>query len=189
MDVARWGLGRTLPKSAVSTGGKYLYDDDQETPNTQVATFDYGDAQIMFEVRGLISGGEAEMHGTRQGFVGNLFFGEKGYMVLDHTGYEVFLGEDRQKADSGKVDRGADTVPHMANFLKAVKSRNYKELNGDVEEGVLSADLVHMANISYRLGRKLTFDEKTYSFVNDREANAMKSRPVYRAPYVVPKEV
>jgi predicted dehydrogenase len=189
MDIARWGMGRTLPKGVVSTGGKYLYDDDQETPNTQIATFDFGDAELVFEVRGLITGGEAEMHGTRQGFVGNLFYGEKGYMVLDHTGYEVFLGEGKEKGESGKVERVPDTVPHMANFLEAVKSRNYKTLNGDVEEGVTSADLVHMANISYRLGRKLNFDAKTRSFVNDREANAMKTRPQYRAPYVVPANV
>ena len=46
MDIARWGLGKPgLPKSAVSTGGKYVYNDDQETPNTQIATFDYGDAR------------------------------------------------------------------------------------------------------------------------------------------------
>jgi predicted dehydrogenase len=134
MDIARWGLGRGLPKSVVSTGGKYLYQDDQETPNTQAASFDYGDAQILFEVRGLITGGEAELHGTKQGFVGNIFYGEKGYMVLDHTGYDVFLGEDKQKAESGKAgpEKGGDTVGHMANFLKAVQSRNYQDLHGEV---------------------------------------------------------
>jgi GFO/IDH/MocA C-terminal domain len=59
MDICRWGMGVGLPNSVVSTGGKYLYDDDQETPNTQLATFTYdGDRQIVFEVRGLITGGE-----------------------------------------------------------------------------------------------------------------------------------
>ena len=59
MDIARWGLGKAgLPKSVVSTGGKYVYTDDQETPNTQIATFDYGDTQIVFEVRGLLTGSE-----------------------------------------------------------------------------------------------------------------------------------
>ena len=58
MDLARRGLGRELPKGAVSTGGKYVYEDDQETPNTQIATFDYGDAELVFEVRGLNTGGE-----------------------------------------------------------------------------------------------------------------------------------
>jgi predicted dehydrogenase len=191
MDIARWGLGRGLPKSAVSTGGKYLYKDDQETPNTQIATFDYGDAEIVFEVRGLLTGGEAQLHGTREGFVGNIFLGDKGYMVLDHAGFEIYLGEEKTKGESMQAvrERGGDTVPHMQNFLKAVKSRNTKDLNGEVEEGVTSADLVHMANTSYRLGRKVNFDAATYSFVNDKEANDMKTRHPYRAPYVVPAKV
>ena len=79
-----------------------------------------------------------------------------------------------------------DTVPHMANFLKAVKSRNSADLTADVQVGVTSAALVHMANISYRVGRKLQFDAATRTFTGDAEANAMRSRPVYRAPYVVP---
>ena len=55
MDIARWGLNRrALPKRVVyvSSGGKNVYDDDQETPNTQIASFDYGDAELVFEVRG-----------------------------------------------------------------------------------------------------------------------------------------
>ena len=49
---------RDCRKSVVSTGGKYVYDDDQETPNTQIATFNYGDAEIVFEVRGMLTGNE-----------------------------------------------------------------------------------------------------------------------------------
>ena len=79
-------------------------------------------------------------------------------MVLDGAGFEIYLGEQKEKGQSMEAVKERDTVPHMQNFLKAVKSRNYKDLNGDVEEGVTSADLVHMANISYRLGRKLTFE-------------------------------
>ena len=62
MDLARWGLGRGLPKGVVSTGGKYVYEDDQETPNTQIASFDYGDAELVFEVRGLNPGVGPEFH-------------------------------------------------------------------------------------------------------------------------------
>ena len=61
----------------------------------------------------------------------------------------------------------------MANFLKAVKSRNRADLNADVSVGVTSADLVHMANISYRVGRKLNYDAASGSFTGDAEANAM----------------
>lgn len=182
MDIARWGLGRTAPISAVSTGGKYLYDDDQETPNTQIATFDFGDAELVFEVRGLPTGGESAITGTRQGFVGNIFLGEKGYMSIDQAGYQIFLGEKREPGESGVAEKGDDTAAHMQNFLAAVRSRRHEDLNGDVEEGVLSVNLVHMANISYRLGgRKVT------STFSDPEASAMRTRPQYREPYVFPK--
>jgi predicted dehydrogenase len=74
MDIARWGLGEvTWPKSVVSTGGKYVYTDDQETPNTQFASFDYGDKQLQFEVRGLNTGGEGNLPKVGGNYVGNLF--------------------------------------------------------------------------------------------------------------------
>jgi predicted dehydrogenase len=184
MDVARWGLGRGLPKAAVSTGGKYVYDDDQETPNTQIATFDYGDAELVFEVRGLTTGGEASIEAGGPNFIGNIFLGSTGYLSLDHKGFQVYLGDKREPGETGKLADGrAETKDHMQNFLDGVKSRRKEDLHGEVAEGVMSAELVHMANTSYRLGRKLTFDPSKDKYVNDAEANAMLSRPVYREPY------
>ena len=187
MDLARRGLGRDLPKGVVSTGGKYVYEDDQETPNTQIATFDYGDAELVFEVRGLNTGGDAGIPASGPNFIGVTFFGSRGFMPVDEHGFQIFLGDKREPGESMKhaeteID---DTIPHMANFLAAVKSRNIADLTADVSVGVTSAALVHMANNSYRLGRKLTYDSASGSFPGDAEANAMMSRPVYRSPYVV----
>jgi hypothetical protein len=86
------------------------------------------------------------------------------------------------KHAEGEID---DTIPHMANFLKAVKSRNPADLTADVSVGVTSAALVHMANISYRVGRKLNYDSASGNFAGDDQANAMMTRPVYRSPYLV----
>jgi len=184
MDVARWGLGRGLPNGVVSTGGKYVYDDDQETPNTQIATFDYGDAELVFEVRGLNTGGEASIEAGGPNFIGNIFLGSKGYLSLDHKGFQIFLGDKREPGESGKLADGrAETKAHMENFLDGVKSRRKEDLHGEIAEGVASAVLVHMANTSYRLGRKLAFDPSTEKYVNDSEANAMLTRPKYREPY------
>src|SRR5208283_4918956 len=59
IGISRWGLSDPQwPKSAFSSGGKYAYDDDQETPNTQLASYDYGGREIVFEVRGILTGGE-----------------------------------------------------------------------------------------------------------------------------------
>src|SRR3989449_3235172 len=143
MDVARWGLGRELPKSVVSTGGKYVYEDDQETPNTQIATFDYGDAELVFEVRGLNTGGEASIAAGGPNFIGNIWLGSKGYMSLDHKGFQIFLGDKREPGEASSMDEKGDTKAHMVNFLEAVKSRNYKDLHGEIVEGATSAVLVH----------------------------------------------
>ena len=189
MDIARWGLGRGLPKGVVSSGGKYVYEDDQEVPNTQIATFDYGDAELVFEVRGLNSGGEPGIQPQGVNFIGVTFFGSRGFMAVDEHGFQIFLGDKREPGESMKPAEKEidDTVPHMANFLKAVKSRNAADLTADVEVGATSAALVHMANVSYRLGRALKFDSATGSFAGDAEANAMRSRPAYREPFVVPE--
>jgi predicted dehydrogenase len=195
MDFARWGLGVGLPKAVVSTGGKYIYDDDQETPNNQIATFDYGDAELVFEVRGLPTPSEADIKfqpPTGQALsggnsIGDTFYGDKGFMSVDYDGFRIYLGDKHEPGESMKAEAGHtdDSVAHMANFLKAVRSRKVEDLNADVAEGALSVDLVHMANTSYRLRRKLSFDPKTQNFVNDAEANKMKTRNPYRAPYVV----
>jgi hypothetical protein len=108
-------------------------------------------------------------------------------MPVDEHGFQIFLGDKREPGESmqhaeTEID---DTIPHMANFLKAVKSRNPADLTADVSVGVTSAALVHMANISYRAGRKLKYDAASGSFAGDDQANAMSTRPVYRSPYSI----
>src|SRR6476620_7983015 len=104
MDVARWGLGKEMPKSVVSTGGKYIYTDDQETPNTQFATFDYGDKQLQFEVRGLNTGGEGSIHKGGPNYVGNLFYGADGWMMVDSEGFKVYKGDKEDLIMDEKKD-------------------------------------------------------------------------------------
>jgi predicted dehydrogenase len=189
MDIARWGFGRPgLPQSVVSTGGKYAYDDDQETPNTQIATFDYGDGEIVFEVRGILTGGEGGLAADRPGgnVIGDLFYGSDGWMALSGGSFQVYQGEKGEKTMDEK-GAGSDR-PHYLNFFQAMRSRNPKDLNADVEVGVWSAILVHLANASYRVKRELAFDEKTMTFPGDAEATRLLTR-VYRPPYVVPEKV
>jgi predicted dehydrogenase len=188
MDVARWGLNANgFPTSVVSTGGKFTYDDDQETPNTQLATFDYEGRQLVFEVRGLPTGGEGDFKNRGGNYIGNLFYGTEGWMAVDGDGFRVYKGESQEKIMEESGSDGGAAV-HMENFFQAVRSRNYKDLNADIEIGVTSAALCHLANISYRTGRKLAFDPASMNFGNDEQANRMLSRE-YRRPYVVPDKV
>ena len=193
MDICRWGLNKNaLPEVVVSDGGKYAYHDDQETPNTQLATFKYDDCELVFEVRGLLTGGEGNVNyaADNNGCVGNLFYGSDGWMSVDLDGFQIYRGEDRKLAQEMKHVEPEEwtTTPHIENFLKAVRSRNHKDLTCDIEDGHLSAALVHMANISYRTGRKLHFDPKNERFVNDDEANSYLTRK-YRKPFVIPETV
>jgi predicted dehydrogenase len=184
MDICRWGMGDIAwPRSVVSTGGKYVYDDDQETPNTQLASFDYGDREIVFEVRGILTGGEGSLERRGGNFVGNLFFGGDGWMAVDSEGFQIYKGEKSALSMDVKKQAGGDTGPHMTNFLQACRTRNYKDLHADIAIGAQSAALCHLANASYRVGRRLAVDA-TGHFVKDDEGNKLLTRK-YRAPYVV----
>jgi len=192
MDIARWGMGLANDhsglKNVVSTGGKYAYDDMQETPNTQMCSFYYGDREVVFEVRGVLTGGEGTLGaGPRAtNAIGNLFYGVDGWMELDGGGYRVYKGENNEVVKNVKGERGPDgTVRHMENFLAAVRSRDYKSLNAEIEIGAAAADFCHFANISYRVGKRLNWDSTKQQF-DDATANKMLTRD-YRKPYVVPK--
>jgi predicted dehydrogenase len=179
MDLARWGLGKDeFPKSVQTAGGRFGYTDDGQTPNTLLATYEFDDCELQFEVRGLPTNDEA---GVR---VGNLFFGTEGVLVItSYTNWYTLLGPKMEKGPAGKG--GGD---HYANFIKAVKSRDAKSLSADIEEGHLSSAYCHLGNIAYRLGRKLHINPSTESFVNDSEADTHLTR-AYRAPFVVPTQV
>ena len=77
---------------------------------------------------------------------------------------------------------------HWGNFIGAVRSRKREDLTAEIEEGAISCNLVHLANISYRLGRTLQWDAKKMECTGDPEANRMLTRE-YRKPFVVPAQV
>ena len=192
MDIARWGLGLDhLPEHAYSTGGHYVYDDDQETPNTQHAAFDYGSRMLQFEVRGLITGGECrvlEDSGGGAHTIGVVFFGSDGFLSIYNGGFKTYLGEKRVPGPGMEGTGENTTALHFENFRKAVVSRRVSDLSCDVEEGHLSAALCHLANISYRTGDNLLFDAANECFVGNFGADTLLSRD-YREPWVVPEEV
>jgi hypothetical protein len=108
---------------------------------------------------------------------------------VDDDGFQVYKGENHEKVMDVKAERGkSSTAVHMENFAKACRSRNHKDLTADVEVGAISADLCHLANISYRLKKRLEFDPAKLEFKADAAANKMLTR-AYRAPYVVPERV
>jgi hypothetical protein len=153
MDACRLALGvNHLPERVLSIGGRFAYEDDGETPNTQIAFLDYKPAPIIFEVRGLPRDktyldkwGAKEMDNHMGVKIGAIVHCENGY-VAGNTAYDN-EGKQIKKFEPTNLEL-------RANFIKAVRSRKVEDLNSDILEGHLSASLVHMANISHRLGKE-----------------------------------
>ncbi|PYY06683.1 MAG: gfo/Idh/MocA family oxidoreductase [Acidobacteria bacterium] len=226
IDIARWGLGVNFPVQVLAGGGRFLFDDDQETPNVVSATFCFEDSSgkrkmMELEVRPWITNHEAEI-GTgaykssgpppaglatppstprpqpaganqsgpvgpvdaKTNTIGNIFYGSDGYLAIDtYDAYKSWLGNQARPGPSGKGDGD-----HFANFVDCVRSRRAENIHSPIEEAHISCTLLHLANVSYRLGRTLNYDPSSQQVVGDDEANRML-RGSYRAPYVVPEAV
>lgn len=141
LDTARWGLGKdSLPSKVVSIGGRLGYEDDGTTPNTQITVFEWDDARIVQEIRGLPSEKYKEVA------MGTVFHCEKGYVAFNISGTAAYT-------DTGEpIRKFAGAGEHFRNFADAVRARKREMLNSDVQDGHLSSALCHLANASYRVG-------------------------------------
>lgn len=196
VDIARWGLDVKFPVKASAIGGHFMFDDDQETPNTLNCAWEFnegGKRKLMeFEVRHWDTNGEAtvapgkaaDTGGSGGDSIGALYYGSKGYLAVDsYSSYKSWLGKAQEPGPSGKEGGG-----HFANFADAVRKRDRNILNAEIEVGAASTILVHLANISYRVGRTINFDPATLTITGDAEAAKMMTRP-YRKGFEVPAKV
>lgn len=165
LDVCRWGLGVDFPSRVTSGGGRYYYEDDWETPDTQVVTFEFPGKAITWEGRSC----------HRRGFEGSMFgiafYGDKGSMVIDGANYRIYDAADKEIARG--TGSGSDQ-PHLKNFFECVRSG--KRPAADVEEGHKSTLLCHLGNIAQRSGRALNLDPKNGHPMGDAEALALWGR-------------
>ncbi len=196
LDCARYLLNDIpCPKTVSHSGGIYSLKDGRDTPDTQMATFDYGSMTLMLEsalwtpymkktpanIRDSdqfpnwpFSSTKVEILGT-EGF---MHYGRHGggWQAFDAQG-ELVHSEYGRQADN----------EHKNNFIECIRTR--KKANADVEVGHQSVLLCHLANISYRVGNKqLEFDPKSETFTNCDQANMYLKRE-YREPWVVPDKV
>jgi predicted dehydrogenase len=174
LDVIRMLLGLDAPVRVTSGGGKFFYDDDQQTPDTQVATFDFPGCSVVWEHRIWAK------TGLRGSSFGVELVGEKGTLVVDDKGWHV---EDGPELAAKATDAQR---PHLRNFLECVKSGGRP--SADIEEGHKSTRLCHLGNVAYRLSRTLKFDAAREVIADDAQANKMLGRN-YRKGFEMPEKV
>jgi predicted dehydrogenase len=182
LDMARNLLGVDTPVKVSCAGGKYYYDDEQQTPDTQIATFEFpggpggaAGCTIIWEHRTWEKKGQGIENGQPFGIS---VHGDKGTLIYESDSWKIRGGEDI--ADKSKNDMGA---AHQKNFIEAI--RGLAKLNAEVEVGHKSTMLCHLGNMAYRTGKTLKFDAKTET-TDDPAANKLLGRE-YRKGFELPK--
>jgi predicted dehydrogenase len=179
LDALRMVIGLDAPQRITAGGGKLFYgDDDQQTPDTMVATFDFPHTTVVWEHR------IWSKTGYRDDPFGIIIYGEKGTMVFDPSGWHIEQGSKDIEKETGKP--GDPQHAHLKNFIECIASG--KRPNADIEEGHKSTRLCHLGNIAIRTGRALRFDAETETIIGDAEANKLLGR-TYRKPFVLPEKV
>lgn len=170
-----------MPSTISAHGGKWYFDDAQQFPDTLQVNYEFGagprrklltyEMRIWAPYRYL---GHAE---------GSAVFGDEGYIVVGNSGWTAY-GHKNEVLASGEGD--SHEAPHVQNFIDCIKSREKPYC--DLETvGHPASVLCHAGNIAARVGRHLTFDAETESFLDDAEANALRTRTEYRKPWALPE--
>lgn len=180
VDLARWGLGVEYPTKVSSNGGRYRYQDDWQTPDTQIINMEFGDkCSISWEGR---SCNGATVEGES---VGVIFYGEKGslqigggnsYRIFDLKGKLIKDVPDDKKVDTGSLTSPSQQLDglHIQNFFDAIK--NGAPLASDIKGGHQSTLLVQLGNIAQRTGNSLNINPSNGHILNNPEAMKLWSR-------------
>jgi len=173
LDIARWAMGVDYPQRVTCNGGRYHYDDDQETPDTAYAVYDYGDAGISWE--------GSSCHRRKpedRRFV--VVYGDGGKMDIHSANYTLY-DEDGKEVE--KNTEPPSDVPHFTNFADAI--REGAELNQPASDGQISAMLCHLGNIAYRTDGAVDVDPANGDLVNDPAGEKWWARDAYREGWEV----
>ncbi|MBN2296775.1 MAG: Gfo/Idh/MocA family oxidoreductase [Pirellulales bacterium] len=175
VDIARWFLGYDrLPPRVMSIGGRFGYEDDGQTPNTQSVFFDYDGPPIIFDVRGLPKSKEFQSDMRKwltnmpgePGFKGGATIGvivvcEGGRLIIEDGGFQLFAADPdgkiirRFETTHERFGKGwaKGTLLNFSNWAQAMRTRKPGQLTADILEGHISSSLCHVGMISHRLGQ------------------------------------
>jgi len=180
IDLARWGLNVEYPTKVNSTGGRYMYQDDWQTPDTQVINLE-------FENKSMISweGRSCNGKSIEANSVGIIFYAEQGSMVIESgNSYKIYDLKNnlvKEVKNNFTVDARNLSDPsqnldalHILNFFDGIRLGT--RLNSDIVSGHQSTLLVQLGNISQRVGRSLDINPKNGHILNDKGAMKFWSR-------------
>lgn len=180
VDLMRWGLQVDYPTKVTSTGGRYRYQDDWETPDTQVIGYEFGD-QISMTWEGRSCNGRS-IEGSA---VGAMFYGEEGSLKITggnaYTVYDLKNNVVKQVDNDIKIDPRNKANPsqildaiHIQNFFEGIKSG--ARLNADIEGGHISTLLCQLGNIAQRSGGVLHTDPSNGHIKGNKKAQKLWKR-------------
>jgi predicted dehydrogenase len=165
------------PLAVSAAGGKFVFDDAQEWPDTLMVTWEYPGAILNYEMR-VWCGYPMETEEE-----GAAVYGTDGYVVIGNGSWRAF-GPKGEPTSHGTASTNAEhDAAHQQNFIECVRSG--KLPNFDIAEGHVSSGLCHLGNTAWRVGRKLKFDPATMRYADDPEACRHLSR-AYREPWSLP---
>ena len=180
IDCCRWFLGVDFPTKVTSAGGRYAYKDDWQTPDTQVAAFEFGDKKsITWESR------SCNLFPVEDAGRGFSIYGDKGTLVNDGGGdYKIFDADNKlvkevksdTKADSTNTVSSTGNLDfyHFHNFIDSIRGES--TLNSPITEGHKSVLLCHLANIAQRTGTALHCSPDNGHILNNEEAMQLWKR-------------
>jgi predicted dehydrogenase len=171
MDLARWALGEEgFPHAVSSIGGRFGYDDDGNTPNTQIVMLEYESAPLFFEVRGLPRNREAQETSWNGAGMDDFMGAKIGVIVHCEGGllripsYDSAIAYD---GDGNEVQRWKGASDHFAHFVDVLRSRRHEDQRADIRQGHVSSAMCHMGNVSHALGEGAGLDTITSAVQDD----------------------
>ena len=171
LDILRWGLKVDHPLRTSYTGGRYWFDDAQETPDTGTVVYDFGHVGCEWVQSSCMP------RAAEKPLAEVMFYGDDGTMAIARDSWTVYDPKGVEKATGKSSVEGGD-LPHVANFVEAVRGR--ATLNSPIEEGQKSAMLCHLGNIAYRTDTVVRCDPQTGRVVDNPQALSLWGREAYR---------
>ncbi|MBN2508450.1 MAG: Gfo/Idh/MocA family oxidoreductase [Verrucomicrobia bacterium] len=178
INMLLMGMSRDWPRTVCSSGGTYVQTDMRETPDSQIALYEFPDYMLVWEHK---SGLAAGLHGRPWGVS---WSGTEGTILLNDAGYELVIEKKRATLEPRKAPAAGDPrPPHVRNFLDCIKSRRTPAL--DVELAHHVSTVAHLGNIAFRSGATIAWDPQTRRIPNHAAADRLVG-VAYRAPWKLP---